>query len=302
MKAHLNIKASLIAIVLISVAAAPYSSEKARAYISIDHGVTWQPADKGFPEDEGINTVVVHNSLVFAGTDRSGVWAMDHNGWSRQSKGLPKEARVLSLLSHNQVLYAGLYNAGMYYSTDDGETWHRSGNAAQNVRALGEFKGAIYTGTDDGIYRVDVRDGKWDMLLGGRQINTLVSNETYIYGGTHEGVVRSADGSSWEQVFTGRAIIKIAFNKNEVSIMDYSENVFRGLFDQPTFVKENIYLPHTTYFRLTPSSGKLIGVEWSELSFLRPKDKRGLPSDIPLNILVRTPFGLLAAAPSRKGC
>lgn len=301
MKTRLQLNSWLITIALASMAAVPVTSEKATAYLSVDHGVTWQRADAGFPEDENINAVIAHNKLVYAGTDRHGVLAMDRNGWSVQSRGLPKGARVLSLLSYNHVIYAGLYRGGLYFSSDDGYNWTRMGrNNETNVRALGEFKGVIYAGTDEGIYSVDLRSGSWELLLGKQQINTFASNGSYLYGGTHQGVVRSDDGIHWEQVFEGAAINQIAFNQSDVSIMDYSENVFRGVLDKPTFVKEDIYLPHTHYFRLTPTSGKLIGTEWSDISFYNSVNRRGLPANTPLNILIRTPFGLLAA--SKGGC
>ncbi|MEJ1236487.1 hypothetical protein WBG78_00060 [Chryseolinea sp. T2] len=301
MKTSLGLNTCLLALALASIAAVPHPSEKANTYLSTDHGVSWQPADKGLPVDERLNVIVVHNRLVFAGTDRHGVWLMDKNGWSIQSNGLPKSSRVLSLLSSNHILYAGLYHGGLYFSTDDGYTWKKvNQNPDANVRAISEFKGGIYAGTDVGIYRIDIKSETWTLLLGRQQINTFASNGNYIYGGTHQGAVRSTDGVNWEQVFEGAAISKIAFNENEVTIMDLEENVFRGLLDKPTFVREDIYLPHTHYFRLTPKSGKLIGIEWSDISFYNPSNRRGLPGNKPLNLLVRTPFGLLAA--SSGGC
>lgn len=270
-------------------------------YLSIYHGQTWKPADTGLPAGESINALIVHNNLVFGATNSHGVWVMDKNGWSIQSRGLPKGARVISLMSNNNILYAGLYHGGLYFSIDDGYTWIKSANEpTANVRALGTFNDAIYAGTDNGIYRVNIRPGTWDLLLGGQQINAFAADDEYVYGGTSKGVVRSS-GSGWTTIYKGGAVSTIALNKNEISIMDYSENVFRSFRGEPVFIRENIYLPHTHYFRLTPSSRKLIGNEWTDMSLLKGPNHGALPNALPLNLLIRTPFGLLAASSKPLG-
>ena len=274
--------------------------EAGSVYVSQDHGLTWNRGDNGFPENDAINVLILHNNRVLAGTDSHGIWAMERNGWYVQSKGLPRSSRVISLLSYNQVLFAGVYHGGLFYSTDEGNTWHPVGHRPNaNVRSLTGRNGVVYAGTDDGIYQVDIRDNNWRPLLAGRQINAFASNEAYIYASTNQGVVRSDDGLRWEPIYKAGAIDRVVLIKNDILLMDYAGNVLRGDQESPCFIKEDLFLPypfqpHAYSFRLTPSSPKILGGEWSDLSFVKAGSRQGLPDSIPLSTLLQTPFGLLA--------
>lgn len=299
MNTFLIVKAWLIAMTL-SSSMTTHSPEEGSVYVSQDHGLTWNRSDSGFPDNEGVNVLILHNNRVFAGTGSHGIWVMERNGWYAQSQGLPKSSRVTSLLSYNQILFAGVYREGLFYSTDEGNTWHPVGHRpTSNVRALEGRAGVVYAGTDDGIYSVDFRNGNWKLMLPGQQINAFASNEKYLYASTQRGVVRSIDGVTWESIYDRGAINKIALNKNDILLMDYDGNVYRGEQELPYFIKEDLFLPHS-YFRLTPSSTKILGGEWSELSFVKTGSPKGLPDNLPLGILLQTPFGLVAVRSS--GC
>lgn len=309
MNTLLNLNAWLFVLVLTSTAAPAHSpkrmdpvKEDACVFVSTDHGVTWSQNDTGFPANDGVNALVVHNNHVFAGTDSHGIWQMDKNGWAVQSKGLPKAARVLSLLSHNQVLFAGLYNAGLYYSTNEGLSWQLLGaDPIANVRALNSFNGVVYAGTNDGIYKVNIHAG-WTQVLEGRQINGFTSNDQYIYAGTQKGAVRSSDGIVWDPIFNAGAVHQVALTEKDILLSLYSGNVFRASQDQLIFIKEDYFLPHPRYFQLTPASPKIMGGDWSDLPFMKPGTRRGLPADKPFGNLIRTPFGLMATKSPMTGC
>jgi hypothetical protein len=307
MNTFLYANAWLIAVSL-SSSMINHKPEEGRVYVSQDHGLTWNRGDNGFPDNDGINVLILHNNRAIAGTDSHGIWVMERNGWYKQSHGLPKSSRVISLLSYNQLLFAGLYHGGLFYSADDGNTWHAAGQAMKaNVRALSGRDGVVYAGTDDGIYKVNIRDGSWSPLLDGRQINTFASNEKYIYASTNQGVVRSSDGVAWESIYEGPAVNKVVLITNSILLMDYAGTVFRSDQEHPCFIKEDLFLPYlfpsrTYSFHLTPSSPKMLGGEWSDLSFVKAGSRQGLPDSIPLSILLQTPFGLLAVRQPAGGC
>src|SRR5690349_21037188 len=123
MNRYLKVTAGMLAFALLSASNPNDDATERHVFLSVDHGYTWRAADAGLPANEGINTMLVHNKLVFAGTDKHGVWVMDKDVWYAQSKGLPRESRVISLLSSKQVLFAGVYRAGLFYSIDEGHTW-----------------------------------------------------------------------------------------------------------------------------------------------------------------------------------
>jgi hypothetical protein len=303
----LHANAWLIAMSLFA-STANHARDEGDVYVSQDHGVTWNRGDNGFPDNDGINVVILHNNRAIAGTNSHGIWAMEGKGWYVQSHGLPKSSRVISLLSYNQLLFAGLYHGGLFYSADDGNTWHAAGTERKaNVRALSGRDGVIYAGTDDGIYKVDISDMHWRPLLEGSQIHAFASNEKYVYASTSQGVVRSGDGVTWQSIYKGGGISRIVLIRSAVLLMDYAGNVFRSDQEPLCFIKEDLFLPylfepHSYSFRLTPSSPKILGGEWSELSFVKAGCRQGLPDNVPLSILLQTPFGLLAVRQSAVGC
>src|SRR6187431_1764365 len=102
MKTFLTVNA-LLAVLLLSSAMTTEPAKESSVFVSLDHGVTWNRGDSGFPENDGVNALILHDNRVIAGTDSHGIWAMEKNGWYAQSHGLPKSSRVMSLLSYNQV-------------------------------------------------------------------------------------------------------------------------------------------------------------------------------------------------------
>lgn len=274
-----------------------------RIFLSHDMGVNWERADTGFPPEDGINAMVMHNNKVFAATDAHGIWSLDKSGWHAQSKGLPKKRRIISLLSHHQMLLAGAAQDGLFYSTDDGSTWQaaRMSNAQVNVRAITGKGGITFAGTDDGIYKVDVFRGEWQPIVRGLQINAFTHDVKYMYAATQKGILRSADGVQWESIYNGGAIHQISVNKDQIHALDYSGNVFTSFTKDPVFVKQEMFLPRA-WLRLTTASPKMLSTEWQQRSILHNPPAHGLPDSVPLNILLQTPFGLLAAGPSRTGC
>ena len=270
-------------------------------YVSRDHGISWTRKDAGLPEDDGINALLLQGSRVMAGTGSHGVWVMDGNGWSSQSMGLPPSARVLSLAANDRFVFAGLHKHGLYYTTGESNTWHSVGRYYDmNVRALGKLAGRVYVGTDDGIYLLNMTDLSLTMIQDDVQVNGFASGSSHLYAATNKGVLESRDGKTWTTLFDRGAIQKIAMTGSELRLMDFFGHVYRSPEANPYFISEDLLLPHI-HFRLTPASPRIMGGEWSDLSFIRGGTRLGLPDNVPLSILLQTPFGLMATRPPFNG-
>lgn len=296
-----NVTYTIVSLLLISLTASGQPTDRRHIYVSKDYGNTWQAEDNGFPDDDGVNAMVLHRGRVVAATGKHGIWMLEKGSWYSQSLGLPREARVISLLSHQQFLFAGVYRTGLYYSSDGGSSWMllRGGPQMVNVRAIAFYDGDIYAGTDAGIYQVSLHGAPWKHVLSSQQINDLTADSGYLYAATHRGVARSANGETWEPVFAKGAMSKVVKNGNNIIAVDYSGNVYKTPANAISFVRQDTYLPRP-YLRLTPVSDKMFVHESSGIATFGIEPRPGLPPDVYLNVLLQTPDGLIAAGPN--GC
>lgn len=293
----MNVAPKIFALLLMSLTA---SGQMRHIFVSKDYGNTWHAEDNGFPPDDGVNAMVLHQRRVIAATNGHGIWMLEKGFWYSQSLGLPKEARVISLLSHQQHLFAGVYRTGLYHSNDGGSTWKLvpGGPPQINVRAIAYYNGLIYAGTDTGVYQVSL-GSPWKHLLLAQQVNHLTADSDYLYAATHKGVVRSIDGINWETIFARGSIGKVVKSGNSIFAVDYSGNVYKTPANAVLFVRQDGYLPRP-FLRLTPISEKMFVDEASGITTFGMEPRPGLPHDVYLNVLLQTPDGLIAAGPN--GC
>jgi len=286
------------ALLQLLVAASPSANGSAsRIFLSRDHGNTWMPADVGFPADDGVNVMAIHQKRVFAGTNTHGVWLFEKNAWSAQSSGLPGKSRVISLWSQNNRMFAGLYRGGLYYTDNGGDSWQRflGYPADTNIRALTSYAGVVYAGTDNGIYRINSTADTWERVLEGQQINSFTVDVEHIYAATNKGVSRSRDGGNWIAIYNRGAIRRVSRCENDIMIVNYSGQVYgASAADRPAFIQQDYFFPRV-YFQLNNISPKIFKAEWRDVSTF-DRARPGLPGDVQFNTLLHTPNGLLAAA------
>lgn len=128
----------------------------------------WVP-DNGFDQNVfGLATHPTEPNVLFAGTERAGVWKSTDWGvtWEQTSDGIvPTQIFDISQSPvGNNTLYAGT-NAGLYVSRDDGLTWTIATNFAISTQILSVvtdpvFPGVAYFATPNGSVFETIDDGR----------------------------------------------------------------------------------------------------------------------------------------------
>ncbi|MEP6737137.1 MAG: hypothetical protein ABJA70_16555 [Chryseolinea sp.] len=278
-----------------------------RIYISHDQGTSWSRSDVGFPNEDVVNTWIIKDNQIFAGTDSHGVMISSDEGksWSKSRKGLPHSARVTTLLANNEAIFAGTFQHGVFKSLDNGSSWQQFNSGINNltIRKFHDNGIDIYAGTNDGVYVLSKANDKWIKIGGDYQVNDFASDHEFIYVATHLGVFRTPDGgSNWQKVYRNGAAFKIAIEAHQICLLDYSGNVQYANTKQLVWFKDETYMPVRHSYRLTPTSQKILIPATGIHNILLTTPANGLPANAPFNNLLQTPFGVFASSVTMKGC
>lgn len=179
-----------------------------------DNGATWKEMNTGL-SNKKISRIVLKGNTLFAASTK-GVFKSVDNGesWTPANEGLKKEIDVLFVKGEN--LYAGQFaiNSGVYVSKDDGASWSKANEGIENVMHFtasyvkGETmfvartvalssKGGYFYSEDNGA---TWKNGGLETMV----IQSFLAKGDYLFAGTENGMVRSADGgNSWEPINEG---------------------------------------------------------------------------------------------------
>ncbi|MFT5824116.1 MAG: photosystem II stability/assembly factor-like uncharacterized protein [Crocinitomix sp.] len=126
-------------------------------FVSNDAGYTWE-SQTLYPAAEpcsGSTSILFGNDHWFVGRCESGgrIDRSDNNGatWSPANTGLPW-GRIKGLWEFNDTLFASNYS-GLFYSFDDGTSWHQCGRGMpENVHSMAEWGGNYYATSGNKVY------------------------------------------------------------------------------------------------------------------------------------------------------
>ena len=290
---------------LLSIASAfgQEDREYGRIYVSHDMGTNWERSDAGFPVDDVVNAWVAAGESIIAGTDTHGILISKDHGkhWYLAGDGLAKGARIVSLLSTRNKVFAGTYRHGLFVSTDQGESWTHIATPFNNIsiRALTAFGNNICAGTDRGLYRSF--DGEtWALQAGGIQINDMAFYKDQLFAASSTGLIRSKDsGISWQTLFKDDAIYTLAVDRNGITLLDYTGNIYRSPLDSIIFLRADLYLPTSFDQKLTPGSVKMLSSAHSGLTLVSHWSS-GLPQEVAFSKPLNTPYGTFTAVVKKK--
>jgi hypothetical protein len=181
-------------------------------------GAGGSPADDGWPQDiascadpttpnplvqnpgvEGGNIeslVVRHLSsadTVLAASNGGGLWRSVDSGatWSRVGTGV-LEAQVTTLADDGTTFYAGTgnqYTPGAVYASSDGATWSKVGLIGQAVYDVVAYKGAVWAGTDQGVFVSHDQGATFASrgtgLPAGNWVLSIDVDDDYVWAGTN---------------------------------------------------------------------------------------------------------------------
>jgi hypothetical protein len=292
-------------------------------FLTSDNGITWTAADSGFPNEEIITTWINHGSQLIAGTSNHGVYFFDTKSrhWSASNSGLPDRAQIRAMIQVGNAILASEANLGLFVSHDGGQHWQRTSSPenilisltsvspakyqAQIVRSLIAVNGAIYAGTDDGIYKATSIGKSWKLVESGVQVNDFISFRGSIFAATNKGVMRSVDGNIWDMVMSEKAVSRLALTEKEIAATSFNGRVMISDGEGNSWMTLAPLLESQYTFHLTPTSSKILIEPWMKnLLFIKPGitlHTSGLPNNVPFGKLIPVQGGVLVVD-SNDGC
>lgn len=298
-----------LSVLIISLISLLWYDGSAQVYISRGNGDYWQAMGEGLPEDARVNTLVLKDALILAGTEAHGLYARDLRGkrWDVSGAGLPRGAAITALTVHRNMIVAGTKGKGVFLSADNGENWTASSKGMQNmfVRACISHGSVLFAGTNEGIYMSYDNGASWMLAKHGIQVNAFGAYGGKLFAATNKGILYSDNsGTTWTWRMTGVAQQKLTIAGKEIFIIGFNGQVMRSADDGLTwFAAMGV---HPT-FSIRPVGNMLLASQ--KQGIVRSTDKGwswwhsgdGLPAELVFTEMLITPIGIVVAA-GRAGC
>ncbi|MGH1365536.1 MAG: WD40/YVTN/BNR-like repeat-containing protein [Calditrichia bacterium] len=142
-------------------------------YRSDETGRNWVKADSGIGDVSALSFCESSNGLLFAGTNRDGVFKSANIGETWQQTGLQNQVVLTMAVDSVGNIYAGTLGGGLYKSADQGDNWNQF-----NPQLLAAI-----------IYDIIV-----------------LPDSTLFVASDERGVWRSKDGDTWENASDSLAV------------------------------------------------------------------------------------------------
>ena len=210
---------------------------------STDAGSSWVKSMTGISAGATIGAFFDGDSTLLAGT-RDGIYRTRNNGLSWNKLSGPdtvQYGQVRGICQKNQTIYAAMFyqfNSTIYRSTDNGNSWVRSGSGLpQNttfINGMGIIGDNVVAGTDNGLFYSTDRGNSWHPAAApANSVGSITTGGGYIYAlEDFVGIFRSSDGISWSQtaIVTGK-VVKISAYDNYL----YAGTFFSEAFYSPDY-------------------------------------------------------------------
>lgn len=212
-----------------------------RGGILVNQGGNWTVAYAGSPYP-GFDSLIANGNLLFAGATFDGVSRSTDGGatWSQVNNGLAARS-IFGVLKSNGVLYAGSGDGtagdGGFISTNEGQTWTRTGLPVTPVSKFLELDGKVFAATGAGLYVTSNQGQSWTRLSAGLPNGSLgiaAAGNTLFALSTASGLYKSTDsGQSWTTINNGLTTTQVA------SLVGLGTNLFVGTVDKGVFRSDN---------------------------------------------------------------
>ncbi len=197
-------------------------------HLSADGGLTWMESSNGLPSNVWVKALTLSDNILFAGTDRHGIFHSIDSGatWTAISEGLPKRlpdttrySEIISLATVGNGVFAGIRDNGIYRTTDGGTIWTRMNVGlppASSVPTIAVSGTNIFAGNTGDVFCSQDFGLSWigtTLPIQNTYVSALAVVGTTLIAGVNGGTWRNAlfrstdDGTTWlEPALTGRFV------------------------------------------------------------------------------------------------
>ncbi len=180
---------------------------------SIDGGQTWQDMSAGLPKNVQVQGVFASGSDLFLGVDkglyRSSSSPLAAPKWEKE---ILLDATISNVCAGRAGLYASSYGQGLFQKIPGMAIWENLSYALpdKSVRTVLEAPdGAIFVGTDTGIFKSANNGQTWKQVFADGIILNIVASGGVLIAGGRQGVLRSTDGGEhWNYVLNENILAK----------------------------------------------------------------------------------------------
>jgi photosystem II stability/assembly factor-like uncharacterized protein len=245
--------------VLAAMGSTIFTSGDGNAAITSDTGRNWRVSGGIW---QGLSTLYVHDSEIYAGTGFHGLFKSLDTGktWYQLDTGLVSYD-VKSFARVNGTLFIGTQYSGLMHSTDNGTTFDRN-NAIlkqKSINFLINRGHSFYAGIPYGMY-LSIDEGKSWVVTGLKDWipSCLEIIDSIIYVGVYGGGLRSTDqGTSWTGFENGNSFNYFLRNGNILYAATGRKGVMRSFDRGYSWTEINNGLDDTDVFTLF-LSGKIL--------------------------------------------
>ena len=197
---------------------------------------------------------------------------------------------IVGFASKDTNLFAADYS-GVYLSTDNGNTWNKTGLTNSEITSLAISGSDLYVGTESGVLLSTNQGTDWQSItnsLPNLNVTYLAIKGSYIFAGTQgSGMLLSTDGGAhWDSVNTGFSssykygwISDIIFNNSSIFVSIYSYGVYYSTNNGTNWIAINTGLTHSSVSSIAISDTNIIaGVYWNDGAYISSiKDNNWFP-------------------------
>lgn len=192
--------------------------------INNDVKFEWVNSSNGLKE-KYIHSLTLNKSILYAGTDQSGIWISSDKGltWLQKNNGLD-DKRIYQLINDGSKVYALTGSNGIYYSADSAKSWTNIGLKNNLINSIAVNNGTLYACSFETIYVSTNLGASWTEItdpknkLTKQNINSIafLDNEIYISSksiNTNKFAIYKLDNSA-------KSWVKMATNSENLNIYE----------------------------------------------------------------------------------
>jgi photosystem II stability/assembly factor-like uncharacterized protein len=186
-------------------------------FLSSNSGNSWLPLNAGLADTTHVQALLLQGNFLFAGTSGGVFRATLTSNWVKIDTGFTDDYFINTFIISDTNLLAGTYVFGVWRSTDNGSHWDQSNTfmTKSDIHAFAQHDTDLFAATDGAKLFLSNDNGHtWPTGLSfpADTLNTLVFSGSNLFAGSNKGAARTTDnGTSWTDINTGLTDLDIRF-------------------------------------------------------------------------------------------
>lgn len=296
-------------------------------FFTTNSGNNWLPDTTGFPKGVPVNTILVDDSVIFAGTNQ-GIYLKNLSDVSWKAVNTNIYVHTLTADSNRVFAAAGNCSSSVYFSSDFGKTWHNistglpqnSSSCYEDAYSIAVIGKEILANINYSIYSSFDNGQHWEPIIAGFKelyetylfAPEIITQGNQFIAATFKGLYKLKTGdTTWIPIFNEYPMIPSFSNcfslGNKLILKTYA-NYFNGTIpgtyastDEGETWYRDTTSPISDFYKFIPVGKKIFGVDngmfvSTDYGSHWVESDSGLPLLRGINDIVENGFYLFAAS------